>query len=111
MEFQAAPVAAVLEALLAAGVVDEDAAHGLGGGGEEMSPAVPPRRVGRADQPDVCFVNEAGRLKGLARLFGRELDGGQFPQLVVDERKEVGGGSSVSGGRRVQKLGYGRHHA
>ena len=33
----APPPAAVADRLFAAGVVDEDAAHGLGGGGEEMA--------------------------------------------------------------------------
>ena len=40
-------IAAVLGPSLAAGVVDQDAAHGLGGGGEEMPPAVPVLAVAR----------------------------------------------------------------
>src|SRR5262249_5653758 len=35
------PLAAAFETLLVPGAVEEDAAHGLGGGGEEMPAAVP----------------------------------------------------------------------
>ena len=43
--------AAVLEAALAAGLVDEDAAHGLGRGGEEVAPAVPGPGLPAVHQP------------------------------------------------------------
>jgi hypothetical protein len=38
-------------ALLAARLVDEDAAHGLGGGGEEVTPAVPALRLIHIHEP------------------------------------------------------------
>ena len=46
-----------LTGLLAAGVLDQDAAHGLGGGGEEVAAAVP--ALGRARRPPA-----AGRPRG-----------------------------------------------
>src|SRR5262249_41370404 len=42
-EVQSFAFAAVFFGLLAAGVIDEDAAHGLGGGGDEMTAAIPVR--------------------------------------------------------------------
>src|SRR5262249_40501488 len=41
VQVEAGALAAALGAALAAGVLHEDAAHGLGGGGEEVSPALP----------------------------------------------------------------------
>jgi hypothetical protein len=57
---------------------DEDAAHGLGGGGEEVSPAVPVLRLLHVHQPHVRLVYQGGGLKGLAgpllgHLLGRIL--------------------------------------
>jgi hypothetical protein len=37
--------------------LDEDAAHRLGGGGEEVAAAVPEGGVRRADQPEIGFVD------------------------------------------------------
>src|SRR5262245_54738452 len=50
VEFDALPAAPVLRGLLAADLLDEDAAHGLGGRGEEMPPAVPVLLVPTADE-------------------------------------------------------------
>jgi hypothetical protein len=71
------------EPLAIAGVVDQDAAHGLGSGGEEMSPAVEPLVT---DQAEVRFVDQRRglRLPGTLRCQAR---GGELAQLVVDERK------------------------
>ena len=53
--------------VLAAGVLDEDAAHGLGRGGEEVAAAVPVLRRVAADQPEVRLVDQG---RGLERLPG-----------------------------------------
>jgi hypothetical protein len=50
LEVSAPPIAAAFQTALAAGVFDQDAAHGLGGG-EEVPPAVPVWFFLRADQP------------------------------------------------------------
>jgi len=42
--------------------LDQNAAHSLGGGREEVAAAGPVLRPAPADQPQVCFVDENGRL-------------------------------------------------
>ena len=63
-------------AALAAGGLDEDAAHRLGRRGEEMAVALPPPVVRRADQPQVGLVHQGRRVERLAGLLSRELSGG-----------------------------------
>src|SRR5262249_16125098 len=96
LEIDAPPVAAALGTPLAAGAFDEDAAHGLGRGGEEVAAAVPLRRVGRADQAEVGLVDQGGGLEGLAGLLLRQLGPRQLPQFVVDEGQQLVGGLRVS---------------
>ena len=74
---------------LSAGVLDEDAAHGLGGGGEEVAAAVPLLGLFRVHQAQVGFVDEGGCLQGLAGLFLGQALGGQLAQLVVHEGQEL----------------------
>jgi hypothetical protein len=57
VEVVAGEVAAALRAALAAGGLDEDAAHRLGGGREEVPPVVPPPLVGGSDEPEVGLVD------------------------------------------------------
>ena len=95
--------------LLLAGALDEDAAHGLGRGGEEVPPAVPVLGQVAADQPEVGLVDQGGRLERLARVLAPEPRGGELAQLGVDEREEFGGGLAVSGRRCVEQLGCLRH--
>ena len=42
-------------------------------------------------------MDQSRGLKGLARLLSRHAGGGEFPQLVVDERKQVRGRVPVPG--------------
>jgi hypothetical protein len=49
------------------GVVDEDAAHGFGAGGEEVAAAVPALPLLHVHQAQVGFVDQRG---GLQRLAG-----------------------------------------
>ncbi len=79
--------AAVLGGLLAACGFDEDAPHGLGRGGKEVAAMVPPVAVGRADQPEVRFVDQGGRLEGVADRLGGQTGGGETAKLVVDQRQ------------------------
>jgi len=82
----ALPAAAALETALAPRLLDQDAAHGRGGRGEEMAAPVPVGRRARPDEPEVGLVNQGGRLQGLAGLLVREPLGGQPAQFVVDQR-------------------------
>ena len=98
--FFAAAAAPFLVAL-AAGVFNQDAAHGLGGRGEEVPAAVPVLWPGAGDQAEVGLVDQGGRLERVIRSLGCHPRGGEFAQFVVDERQEFGGGFGVAGrGRR-----------
>src|SRR5262249_2561360 len=92
-----------------AGVLDEDAAHGLGGGGEEVAAPLPVRPRARADQPQVGLVDQGGRLQRLARLLLSQALGGEAAQLVVDQRQQLGGGVRIAlldGGQDAGDLGH-----
>ena len=105
------PTPTVFEALLAPGAVDEDAAHGLGGGGEEVAPAVPAVVVRGADQPEVRLVDQGGGFECLAWGFGRHSRSRELPQLVVHEREQFGGRFAVTGLCCFEKEGYVGHAA
>jgi hypothetical protein len=62
----------VLDGLLPPGGIDEDAAHGLGGGGEEVIAAV---EALLADQAQVGLVDQGGRLEGVSGRLLRQLRG------------------------------------
>ncbi len=70
-----------------AGIVNEDAAHGFGGGGKEMCTVFPLRLV-IAAEPQPRLVNERGCLQRLARIFTRHFLRGKFAKLFVHERQE-----------------------
>ena len=92
----APPSAAVLLAPLAAGILDQDAAHGLGGGGEEVPAAVPAPILRRADEPEVRLVDQGGGLERLAGPLPGQPMRGQPAELVVDQRQELIGRSGVA---------------
>ncbi len=76
---------ASLVSALVPGAVNEDAAHGLGGGREEVPAAVPPGGRVTPDQSDVRLVDQRSRLQGLARFLLGHPGDGELAQLVVDE--------------------------
>lgn len=83
-------LATMADGALAAGIVNQDTPHALGGGGEEMGTVGPLRLCVTAEaQPD--FVDERGGLQGLAGRFVGQLGGGECAQLVVDERQQLRG--------------------
>src|SRR5215472_14578751 len=67
------------------GPLDKDAPHRVGGGGEEMAAIRPGRAVRVADQPEVCLVDQRGRLEGLVRRLASELGVGEPSQLVIND--------------------------
>jgi hypothetical protein len=105
------PPAAVFRAFLAAGGVDEDAPHGLRRGGEEVAAMVPPRDVPGAGESEVRLVHESRGLQGVPRLLLGHACGGEFAQLVVEEREQVGGRLAVTGRRGVQESRHLGHSA
>ena len=79
------PSPAALLPPFAAGVLNQDAPHGLGRGSEEVFAVLPVILPG-ADQPQVGFVNEGRGLERLARSLLGELLRRELAQLLVDER-------------------------
>ena len=59
------PAAAVLVGLLASGLLDKDAAHGLGRRGEEVTAAIPVLGLIDIDQPQVGVMDQGRGLEGL----------------------------------------------
>jgi hypothetical protein len=61
--------ATMANAPFAAGSFDENAAHGLGGGREEVAATVPALLRLGADEPQIGLVDQGGRLKRLPLLL------------------------------------------
>src|SRR5262249_53599957 len=104
------PAAAALLPLFVAGVVEEDAAHGLGCGGEEVAAAIPGVCHLAADQAEVGLVDQGGGLQGLPRLLLGQLLRGEPAQLVIDKGEQLLGGvrvALVDGGQEVGDLTHG----
>ena len=95
-KFHALVVATVTHGAFAAGLVNEDAAHGLGGGGEEMS-AIGKLRIIISNQAQPSFMNELrGRLQGLVGRFIRHACRRQLAQLAINQRQQFIGGLGVA---------------
>lgn len=75
-------LAAPLQRGVLAGVFDQDAAHGLGGGAEEMGPVLPWGRVVRQAQPS--FVDERCGLKGMPGSLTAEKPPSQKPEFAIE---------------------------
>jgi hypothetical protein len=89
-------VVAVFDAFLAPGALDQDAAHGLGRRGEEMTPAIPVRLLTAAEQAQVGLLDQG---RGLERLPGPLVGQSlccQQSQLVINQRHELAGGVWVA---------------
>jgi hypothetical protein len=56
-------VAATLHCSLTANVLNQDAAHGLGGGGKEVSAAIPLLPATFTNEAQVCLVDKGGWLQ------------------------------------------------
>jgi hypothetical protein len=73
---------------LAPRVVDENAAHGFGGGEEEVSTVLPLRfRIAAQSQPRL--VDQRGGLQGLAGRLARHFLRRQYAQLLIDQGQEA----------------------
>src|SRR5262249_10508300 len=107
IELLSGAVAAVLVTALAAGTLDEDAAHGLGG--EEMPAAVPELLLPPADQPQGRPLDQGRGVERLPwGLAGHPLRG-QAARLLVDEREELAGRLPVALLDGVQDAGNFTH--
>ena len=82
--------AAVADLLLAAGMVNEDATHALGGSAKEVRTVVP-GLVRRSNQPQPGFVDKRCGLQRVAgRLAGHPVRG-KDPQLLINNREQLSG--------------------
>src|SRR5205807_5538587 len=87
---------AMLVAMFTTGLLDQNPPHGLGGGGEEVAPAVPVLGPVNVHQAEIGFVNQGGSLKGLPWVLLGQLPPCQFAQLMVDKRQELLGGVRIA---------------
>jgi hypothetical protein len=87
-------------------VVDQDAAHGLGSGSEEMPPPV---ELLVTDQAQVRLMDEGRRLKCVPGRFGRHPRGGEIAQFVVDEWEKFRRSLAITRGNGIEKAGHVGH--
>ena len=104
VEFHALLAAAVPHSLLAPGAFDEDAAHGFGGRGEEMSAVLKARRV-VAGQAQPGFVDQRSGLQRVTGGFIGHAGSRQFAQLVIDQRQQLVSGLGVAAINCLKYLG------
>ncbi len=92
----------------AAGAFNEDATHRLGGGPEEVGPALPVGLFIRPE-PKPCLVDERRGLEGVAGGFAGHLVRGQFAQLFIDNRKQFLRGPGIAAPDGSEQMGDVRH--
>jgi len=85
----------VADGLFAAGAVDENAAHRLGGGAEEVG-FVAPLLMLRAGEANPRLMNQCRGLQCLAGLLVRHANRRQLPQFLVNQRQQLMSGSGIS---------------
>ena len=76
------------EPLSGAGALDKDAAHGLGGSGEEVATTI---ELLVEDQPQIRLVNQRSGLERLAGFLVGEPGCSEVAEFIVDEREQLGG--------------------
>jgi hypothetical protein len=100
-QFLPSPAATVLATRFAAGVFDENAAHGLGGSSKKVASAV---EVLIAHESQVGFVDQGRCVECLARPLLGQLLRSQLAQFGIDQRHELSGGVRVAPLDAIQKL-------
>jgi hypothetical protein len=73
-----------------AGPIDEDASHGLGGGGKEVGTTLP-FKILIAGQAQPGFMHQGRGLQGMIGRFARHFARGKFAQFGVDEGEDLVG--------------------
>ena len=103
LKIDALKAAAVTLGLLAAGAVDENPAHGLGSGAEEVSSVLP--SPGFAADAKPGFVDEGGGLKRVAGRFASHLLRGDSAQFLVNEGEELISGYAAFAADPIEEEG------
>jgi len=81
--------------LLAAGMVNENAAHALGSGAKEVR-AVLPGQVPGSNKPQPSFVDERGGLQRMTGGFVRHLVRGEAAEFLIDQREQFIGSLAIA---------------
>ena len=84
------PLTPMPDAGAATGSIDEDTAHGLGGGGEEVLTAVP-RPAGGRTKPQPGLVNQRRGLQRLPGPFVGHFLSGKTTEFVIHHREQLRG--------------------
>jgi hypothetical protein len=69
-------------------MIDQDPAHHLRRNAVKMRATLPGNAL-LPDEPQVRFVDEGGRLKGVVGSLATEVRGGAAPQLLVDQGHQL----------------------
>ena len=99
----------MLAGLLAPGLLDENAAHGLGRGCKEVAAAVPVLDLVGIHEPEVRLVHQRRGLERLPGLLLRQFVCRKFSQLLVNKRQEMLGGVRIAALDGRQDSGYVAH--
>ena len=87
-----------------AGVINEDAAHRFGGGGEKVGAAIPPH-VFLASEPQPCFMDQHCGLQSLIRRFVGHPVSAELAQFLIDQRQQFIGGTGIAVFDGVENVG------
>src|ERR1022692_1595251 len=87
--------AAVTAGEFAAGVVNEEMAHGLAGGGEEMG-AIFEGRIVASDEAQPDLMHQGGGLERVTRRAVRHLIRRELAQFSINQRQQLIGGLRVA---------------
>ena len=107
VQWHALGLFSVSEAQPAAGTVDEDMPHRLGGGAEKMSAALPTLFLSSC-QPQPRLMNQGRGLQGLSGRLKGYLVSGELSEFVINKREELLGGLGIAVLKRLQDA---RHFA
>ena len=98
-------VAAATDRLFAAGAVDENPAHGFGGGSEEVGTILKLCLAVFTNQSQPGFVDQRGGLQGLVGCFVGHFRRRQLAQLLIYQRKQFIGSLGVAVLNGLKNLG------
>jgi len=104
VQFYTLMFTAMLDALLAASLLHENAAHGLCRGREVMAAMFPILLLFRVHQANIRFVHERRGLQGLTHWFPRQHAGRQTPQILVNQRQQLLESVIIAAPDGVQRL-------